>query len=72
MKLIHEAGGDWAFYNGGNRWTFGDYMYKAAKQFGMKFRICLALERRGRRPLLRPGLPRGRLRLVQLDRPTAS
>ena len=39
VKLIHEAGGDWAFYNGGDRWTFGEYMYKAAKQFGMKFRI---------------------------------
>ena len=30
---------DWAFYNGGNRWTFGTYMYKAAKQFDMKFRL---------------------------------
>jgi hypothetical protein len=39
VGLIHEAGSDWAFYNGGNRWTYGDYMYKAAKQFGMKFRI---------------------------------
>jgi hypothetical protein len=39
VKLIHEAGGDWAFYNGGNRWTYGDYLYKAAKQFGMKFRL---------------------------------
>ena len=39
VKLLHELGGDWAFYNGGNRWTFGEYMYKAAKQFGMKFRI---------------------------------
>ncbi|MGA2033717.1 MAG: hypothetical protein ABSG68_15800 [Thermoguttaceae bacterium] len=39
VGLIHELGGDWAFYNGGDRWTFGDYMYKAAKQFGMKFRI---------------------------------
>ncbi len=39
VKLLHEAGSDWAFYNGGNRWTFGDYMYKAAKQFGMKFRL---------------------------------
>jgi hypothetical protein len=39
VRLLHEAGCDWAFYNGGNRWTFGDYMYKAAKQFGMKFRI---------------------------------
>ena len=33
------SGSDWAFYNGGNRWTFGTYMYKAAKQFGMKFRL---------------------------------
>jgi len=39
VNLIHQAGGDWAFYNGGNRWTYGTYMYKAAKQFGMKFRI---------------------------------
>ena len=39
VKLLHEAGSDWAFYNGGNRWTFGDYMYKAASQFGMRFRL---------------------------------
>jgi hypothetical protein len=39
VNLIHRAGGDWSFYNGGNRWTFGTYMYKAAKQFGMKFRL---------------------------------
>jgi hypothetical protein len=39
VSLLHKQGSDWAFYNGGNRWTFGDYMYKAAKQFGMKFRI---------------------------------
>lgn len=39
VRLLHEAGGAWAFYNGGNRWTFGDYMYKAARQFGMKFRL---------------------------------
>jgi hypothetical protein len=39
VKLLHEAGGDWAFYNGGNRWTYGDYLYKAAGQFGMKFRL---------------------------------
>jgi hypothetical protein len=40
VNLLHEAGGEWAFYNGGNRWTYGDYMYKAARQFGMKFRIA--------------------------------
>ncbi|MCX7045932.1 MAG: hypothetical protein NTX50_10670 [Candidatus Sumerlaeota bacterium] len=39
VNLLHAAGGNWAFYNGGNRWTFGDYMYKAARQFGMKFRL---------------------------------
>jgi hypothetical protein len=39
VKLIYKAGGDWGFYNGGNRWTFGTYMYKAAKQFGMKYRV---------------------------------
>ncbi len=64
VNLLHEAGGDWAFYNGGNRWTYGVYLYKAAKQFDMKFRIVVALERRGRRSVLRAGLPRGRLRLV--------
>lgn len=39
IALIHKAGADWAFYNGGNRWTFGTYMYKAVKEFGMKFRL---------------------------------
>ena len=39
VKLIHDAGGHWAFYNGGNRWTYGVYLFKAAKQFGLKFRL---------------------------------
>jgi hypothetical protein len=39
VELLHEAGSDWAFYNGGNRWTYGVYLYKAAKQFDMKFRL---------------------------------
>lgn len=39
IQAIHAAGGDWAFYNGGNRWTFGTYMYKCAQQYGMKFRL---------------------------------
>ena len=39
VNLLHKAGGDWAFYNGGNRWTYGVYMYKAAKQFDVKFRL---------------------------------
>jgi hypothetical protein len=40
LALLHKAGSDWAFYNGGNRWTFGTYMYKAVKEFGMKFRLA--------------------------------
>ncbi len=40
VSLIQRSGGGWGFYNGGNRWTYGTYMYKAAKQFGMKFRIA--------------------------------
>ncbi len=39
VKLLHQAGGDWAFYNGGDRWTYGIYAYKAAKQYQMKFRL---------------------------------
>ncbi len=39
VSLLHKAGGDWAFYNGGNRWTYGTYMYKAAKEYGMRFRM---------------------------------
>jgi len=44
VNLLHRgegdrAGGDWAFYNVGNRWTYGVYMYKAARQFDMKFRL---------------------------------
>ena len=38
VALLHAAGSDWAFYNGGNRWTFGTYMFKAAREYGMKFR----------------------------------
>jgi hypothetical protein len=39
VKLLHDAKRDWGFYNGGNRWTYGVYMYKAAKEFGMKYRV---------------------------------
>ncbi len=39
IAAIRAAGNDWGFYNGGNRWTYGTYMYKCAKQFGMKFRL---------------------------------
>ncbi len=39
VEMLRQAGGNWAFYNNGNRWTYGIYMYKAAKQFDMKFRL---------------------------------
>ncbi|HEV3343433.1 MAG TPA: hypothetical protein VG125_23880, partial [Pirellulales bacterium] len=39
VDLLHKSGSDWAFYNGGDRWTYGTYMYKAARQYGMKYRL---------------------------------
>jgi hypothetical protein len=39
VRRLHEGGGSWAFYNGSNRWTMGDYMYKCVCEFGMKFRL---------------------------------
>lgn len=39
IRAIQAKGGNWAFYNGGNRWTFGTYMFKCTQQFGMKFRL---------------------------------
>jgi hypothetical protein len=33
-------GQPWAFYNtGGDRWTYGVYLYKAAKEYNLKFRL---------------------------------
>jgi hypothetical protein len=40
LKRLQERGGEWAFYNGGNRWTYGVYLYKAAKEFHLKFRLA--------------------------------
>lgn len=39
VRMLQKAAGGWAFYNGGNRWTYGVYLYKAANQFDMKFRL---------------------------------
>jgi hypothetical protein len=39
VQAIRDAGSDWAFYNGGNRWTFGTYMYKCVRDYGMRFRL---------------------------------
>ncbi|MBT3379995.1 MAG: hypothetical protein HN742_11880 [Lentisphaerae bacterium] len=31
--------GSWAFYNGGNRWTYGFYMFMLRQKYGMAFRL---------------------------------
>lgn len=40
IKLLTGAGGSWAYYNNGNRWTYGVYLFKAVKEFGLKFRLA--------------------------------
>lgn len=41
VKLLKKLGGRWGFYNtGGDRWTYGVYLYKAAKEFDLKFRLA--------------------------------
>ena len=39
IDMLHKAGTDWAFYNGGNRWTFGPYMFMLAQKNNMLFRV---------------------------------
>ena len=39
VRRLRSQGGDWAFYNGEGRWTYGIYMFKAVKEFDMKFRL---------------------------------
>lgn len=38
--MIQKAGSGWGYYNGGSRWTYGVYLFKAVKQFDAKFRIA--------------------------------
>jgi len=40
VRSLKKEGGEWAFYNNGSRWTYGIYMYKAVKEFDMKFRLA--------------------------------
>ncbi len=40
VKQLRDAGGGWAFYNSANRWTFGEYLYKAVTEFGLKYRLA--------------------------------
>jgi hypothetical protein len=39
VKLLASSGGAWAYYNDGSRWTYGIYLYEAAREFGLKFRL---------------------------------
>lgn len=39
VKLLAGAGSAWGYYNNGSRWTYGIYLYKAAREFGLKFRL---------------------------------
>ncbi|MCP4680245.1 MAG: hypothetical protein GY854_33085 [Deltaproteobacteria bacterium] len=39
VEKLQSAGGSWGYYNDGNRWTMGIYLYKAAKQHNLKFRL---------------------------------
>ena len=39
LRALKTSGSEWAFYNSGNRWTFGTYMFKCAQQYGMKIRL---------------------------------
>ena len=40
VKSLTAAGGSWAFYNNASRWTYGIYLYKAAREFGARYRIA--------------------------------
>lgn len=40
IRMLLDAHGSWAYYNNGNRWTYGTYLYKAAREFGGQFRLA--------------------------------
>ena len=40
VNRLRAAGGQWAYYNGGSRWTFGEYLYKAAREFHVQYRLA--------------------------------
>ncbi len=39
IKLIKDAGHNFSFYNGGNRWTFGRYMKALSAKYGLVYRV---------------------------------
>lgn len=38
IRAANESG-NWSFYNGGNRWTFGYYMYTLDRKYNMSYRL---------------------------------
>ena len=39
VNRLRSSGAVWAFYNEGSRWTFGEYLFKAAKEFNLQYRL---------------------------------
>jgi hypothetical protein len=40
VSRLLAAGGQWAYYNQGSRWSFGEYLYKAAEEFHVQYRLA--------------------------------
>ena len=65
VRLLHQAGGDWAFYNGGQPLDLRILSVQSGQTVRHEVPPFLALECHRGRPLLCPRLPGGRLCLVQ-------
>jgi hypothetical protein len=39
VRALASAGSAWAYGDGGSRWSYGIYLYKAVKEFGLRFRL---------------------------------
>lgn len=39
LDELQDAGGSWAYYNDGNRWTYGVYMFALRQERAMDFRL---------------------------------
>jgi len=40
ITSLRQSGGGWASYSEANRWSYGVHLYKAASEFGLKFRLA--------------------------------
>jgi hypothetical protein len=40
LKMLRDQGGEWGYYNEGSRWSFGEYMFKAVREFELRFRLA--------------------------------